>query len=125
MFHGDPGESELFQAIATVTSLVLQIGEVGHCGRHRLGSGVSGQEEAGPGQEGAGPGQEGAGPRQEEGEGGGEQDWMVSFAQILASLLTEAPLVFFFEKPVDLAAKISQAKEVQYHQRAAILALNR
>ncbi|XP_056435131.1 TBC1 domain family member 8 [Gadus chalcogrammus] len=116
MFHGDPGESELFQAIATVTSLVLQIGEVGHRGRHRLGSEVSDQEEAGLGQE-------VAVTQQEKGEG--EQDWMVSFAQILASLLTEAPLVFFFEKPVDLAAKISQAKEVQYHQRAAILALNR
>uniref|UniRef100_A0A8C5ACA1 TBC1 domain family member 8 n=1 Tax=Gadus morhua TaxID=8049 RepID=A0A8C5ACA1_GADMO len=116
MFHGDPGESELFQAIATVTSLVLQIGEVGHRGRHRLGSEVSDQGEAGLGQE-------VAVTQQEEGEG--EQDWMVSFAQILASLLTEAPLVFFFEKPVDLAAKISQAKEVQYHQRAAILALNR
>ena len=116
MFHGDPGESELFQAIATATSLVLQIGEVGHRGRHRLGSEVSDQGEAGLGQE-------VAVTQQEEGEG--EQDWMVSFAQILASLLTEAPLVFFFEKPVDLAAKISQAKEVQYHQRAAILALNR
>ncbi|CAL8266719.1 unnamed protein product [Lota lota] len=116
MFHGEPSESDLFQAIATVTSLVLQIGEVGHRGRHRLGSEVSGQEEAGPGQE-------VAETHQEEEEG--EQDWMVSFAQILASLLTEAPLVFFFEKPVDLASKISQAKEVQYHQRAAILALKR
>ncbi|KAJ3592399.1 hypothetical protein NHX12_007526 [Muraenolepis orangiensis] len=108
MFHGDTGESDLFQAIATVTSLVLQIGDVGHRGRPRLGSEVSGQEKAGPGQEAK-----------------GEQDWMVSLAQIMASLLTEPPLVLFFEKPVDLAMKISQAKDTQYHQRAAILALNR
>ncbi|KAK0140261.1 TBC1 domain family member 8 [Merluccius polli] len=111
MFHGDTGESDLFQAIAKVTSLVLQIGEVGH---RRLGS-VSSQEEAEPRQEGL--------ETQQEDEG--EQDWMVSFAQILASLLTEPALVFFFEKPVDLALKISQAKETQYHQRAAILALKR
>lgn len=114
MFHGDTGESDLFQAIATVTSLVLQIGEVG---RPRMGSEFSDQEEKEPGQEGV--------ETQWEGEAEAGENWMVSFAQILASLLTEVSLVMFFEKPVDLALKISQAKDTQYHQRAAILALNR
>lgn len=117
MFHGDPEENDLFQAIATVTSLVLQIGEAGHRGRGP-GSGVAGQEEARGGEEDAGVD---AG----RGDGGSaaEGEWTVSYAQILASLLTEQVLVNFFEKPVELSAQISGAKEKQYHQRAGLLTL--
>uniref|UniRef100_A0A4W6DNH6 TBC1 domain family member 8B n=1 Tax=Lates calcarifer TaxID=8187 RepID=A0A4W6DNH6_LATCA len=124
MFHGDPEENDLFQAIATVTSLVLQIGEAGHRG-HSSGSEVTGQEEV-----------KGAQPSQMTAEGSGseasregdvssmaEREWTVSYAQILASLLTEQSLVNFFEKPVDLSAKITEAKEKQYHQRAGLLTL--
>ncbi|XP_033842942.1 TBC1 domain family member 8 [Periophthalmus magnuspinnatus] len=102
LFHGDPEENELFQAIATVTSLVLQIGEVGH-----QGSKVP-QE-----------------PKQEmtTTDTSENDDWTISFAQILASLLTEQALVNFFEKPVELAAKLAAAKEKQYHQRAVLLSL--
>uniref|UniRef100_A0A665W2F6 TBC1 domain family member 8B n=1 Tax=Echeneis naucrates TaxID=173247 RepID=A0A665W2F6_ECHNA len=104
MFHGDPEENDLFQAIATVTSLVLQIGEAGHRGGHGSGSEVTGQEEL-----------KGAQPAQvaSESAGGGrgglaaEKEWTVSYAQILASLLTEQALVNFFEKPVDLSALIA------------------
>ncbi|XP_020776490.2 LOW QUALITY PROTEIN: TBC1 domain family member 8 [Boleophthalmus pectinirostris] len=102
LFHGDPEENELFQAIATVTSLVLQIGEVGH-----QGSKVT-QEAS----------QEATTTDTSE-----SDDWTVSFAQILASLLTEQALVNFFEKPVELSAKLSTAKEKQYHQRAVLLSL--
>ncbi|XP_041940213.1 TBC1 domain family member 8 [Alosa sapidissima] len=91
MFHGDAEESELFQAIAMVTSLLLQIGEAVQCGGG-----------------GAGP----EAPR---------ADWTVSLAQILASLLTEAPLVAFFERPADLRARIAAATQRQYQQRAAML----
>ncbi|KAM8749602.1 TBC1 domain family member 8 isoform 1-T1 [Acanthopagrus schlegelii] len=119
MFHGDPEENELFQAIATVTSLVLQIGEVGHRG-HSSGSEVTSQEEARE----ADPTQVAA----DDGNGGGtssaaESEWTVSYAQILASLLTEQALVQFFEKPLDLSTKIAEAKEKQYHQRAGLLTL--
>lgn len=107
LFHGDPEESELFQAIATVTSLVLQIGEVGHRGR---GSEAGGREE---------PEEEAPPPAP-----GPEREWTVSYAQILASLLTEQTLVNFFEKPVDLSAKVAAAKEKQYHQRAGLLLLH-
>uniref|UniRef100_A0A8D0D0W9 TBC1 domain family member 8B n=1 Tax=Sander lucioperca TaxID=283035 RepID=A0A8D0D0W9_SANLU len=111
MFHGDPEENDLFQAIATVTSLVLQIGEAGHRG-HSSGSEVTSQEEG----RGA---TEDAGVDASRGNGSlaAENEWTVSYAQILASLLTEQALVNFFEKPVDLSAKISEAKEKQYHQR--------
>lgn len=93
MFHGDAEESELFQAIAMVTSLVLQIGEAGQRG-------------------GAGP--EGEATR---------CDWTVSLAQILASLLTEPALVTFFERPGNLRARIAVGTQRQYQQRAGILEL--
>lgn len=119
MFHGDPEENELFQAIATVTSLVLQIGEAGHRGRSS-GSEVTSQEEgkeADPAQVAADDGSRG------DASSTPESDWTVSYAQILASLLTEQALVQFFEQPLDLSAKIAEAKEKQYHQRAGLLTL--
>lgn len=113
MFHGEPEENDLFQAIATVTSLVLQIGEASH---HAPGSGseVTGQD-----------GATGACPAQTSDvrSPSAENEWTVSYAQILASLLTEQVLVNFFEKPLDLAAKIAAAKEKQYHQRAGLLTI--
>ncbi|KAM6934342.1 TBC1 domain family member 8 [Xenentodon cancila] len=125
MFHGDSEENDLFQAIAKVTSLVLQIGEVGHR-RQTQSSEVSSQEEAKAAEqtEGAADGRSvssrsGGGP----GGPGAEDEWTVSYAQILASLLTEQALVNFLEKPVDLSAKITQAKHSQYHQRASLLTL--
>lgn len=108
MFHNDPEENELFQAIATVTSLVLQIGEASHRGQ-TSGSEVSSQEEVR------------AMGRSEA--AAAESEWTVSYAQILASLLTEQALVNFFEKTPDLSAKISEAKESQYQQRAGLLSL--
>uniref|UniRef100_A0AAR2J7G7 Rab-GAP TBC domain-containing protein n=1 Tax=Pygocentrus nattereri TaxID=42514 RepID=A0AAR2J7G7_PYGNA len=105
MFHGDRAENELFQAIAMVTSLVLQIGEARHKGR------TSGAEP----KEGESPDQAASSVSASEG------DWTASFEQILASLLTEQALVNFLERPVDLSAKIASAKEQQYHVRAGLL----
>ncbi|XP_051261113.1 TBC1 domain family member 8 [Dicentrarchus labrax] len=120
MFHGDPEENDLFQAIATVTSLVLQIGEASHRG-NRPGSEVTSQEEA----RGAETAKETAEDASRgDGSPAAESEWTVSYAQILASLLTEQALVNFFEKPVDLSAKIAVAKEKQYHQRAGLLTLH-
>lgn len=98
MFHNDPEESDLFQAIAKVTSLVLQIGEASNSPP--------------PG------GAKGACPSPE-----AESEWTVSYAQILASLLTEQALVNFFEKPLDLSATLAEAREKQYDQRAALLTI--
>eukprot|EP00066_Takifugu_rubripes_P022284 XP_011611550.1 PREDICTED: TBC1 domain family member 8 [Takifugu rubripes] len=95
LFHNDPEESDLFQAIAKVTSLVLQIGEASNCS-----PGASGQDSP-----------------------GAESEWRISYAQILASLLTEQALVNFFEKPLDLSATLSEAREKQYDQRAALLTI--
>ncbi|XP_077392692.1 TBC1 domain family member 8 [Festucalex cinctus] len=98
LFHGDPEENELFQAIAKVTSLVLQIGEA----------------TARP----AGPDRD-----QDQGLSAPPDEWTISLAQILASLLTEQTLVNFLEKACDLTSRIAAAKEEQYQQRAPLLAL--
>ncbi|XP_066542686.1 TBC1 domain family member 8 [Hoplias malabaricus] len=105
MFHEDPAENELFQAIAMVTSLVLQIGEARHKGRP---SGAEPEVDEPSNQ---------AAPSSSE----AESDWTVSFEQILASLLTEQALITFLEGPVDLSAKISSAKERQYQMRDKLL----
>lgn len=102
MFHSDPVEGDLFQAIAKVTSLVLQIGEASH-----RSTGVSDQD-----------GAKGTCPSQ-----AADGEWTVSYAQILASLLTEQALVNFFEKPQHLCAKVAEAREKQYEQRAGLLTI--
>uniref|UniRef100_A0A8C8DG64 TBC1 domain family member 8B n=1 Tax=Oncorhynchus tshawytscha TaxID=74940 RepID=A0A8C8DG64_ONCTS len=122
MFHGNPDENELFQAIATVTSLVLQIGEVGHRSRSEVSSeGGAGDEVEEDHREGSqedhpvfstkeGDGEREEGTRKSSERSESSSEWTVSYAQILASLLTEQQLVNFFEKPLDLSAKVAVAK---------------
>ncbi|RXN01470.1 TBC1 domain family member 8 [Acipenser ruthenus] len=127
MFHEDPNENELCQAIATVTTLLLQIGEVGQ----RIRSLGSMSEESSVNDDG---GDAAACSRVPEEDSVfmdardtarknsqtstlSEGEWTVTFEQILASLLTEQSLVNFFEKPVDLKTRIESAKLNQYDQR--------
>lgn len=42
-----------------------------------------------------------------------DKDWAITFEQFLASVLTEQALVRYFEKPVDVAACITNAKNVR------------
>uniref|UniRef100_A0A667YLD4 TBC1 domain family member 9 n=1 Tax=Myripristis murdjan TaxID=586833 RepID=A0A667YLD4_9TELE len=42
-----------------------------------------------------------------------DKDWAITFEQFLASVLTEQALVQYFEKPVDVAARIINAKNVR------------
>lgn len=113
MFHGDLEENDLFQAIAKVTSLVLQIGEASH---HQ-------QQEQGGGEGNGAASASGGNTGRSGSSSAADTDWTVSYAQILASLLTEPTLVNFFEKPLDLATKIAEAREKQYHQRAGLLTI--
>ncbi|XP_069849936.1 TBC1 domain family member 9B isoform X2 [Dipodomys merriami] len=53
-----------------------------------------------------------AAPRPRPG-GAVDADWCISFEQILASVLTEAALVTFFEKRVDLGLKLKEQKTVE------------
>ncbi|XP_055014550.1 LOW QUALITY PROTEIN: TBC1 domain family member 9 [Boleophthalmus pectinirostris] len=47
-----------------------------------------------------------------------DKDWAITFEQFLASVLTEQALVQYFEKPVEVAARITNAKNVQKVGRA-------
>lgn len=42
-----------------------------------------------------------------------DRDWAITFEQFLASVLTEHALVHYFEKPVEVAARITNAKNVR------------
>uniref|UniRef100_A0A8C0DAM6 TBC1 domain family member 8 n=1 Tax=Balaenoptera musculus TaxID=9771 RepID=A0A8C0DAM6_BALMU len=121
MFHEDPEENDLYQAIATVTTLLLQIGEVGQRGSSSGSCSQEGGEE--PQASAPSPEQDsvfadthnGKSPREsqvfpEE----AQRDWTVSLEHILASLLTEQSLVNFFEKPLDIKPKLENAKINQY-----------
>ncbi|XP_010635428.1 TBC1 domain family member 8 [Fukomys damarensis] len=116
MFHEDPEENELYQAIATVTTLLLQIGEVGQRGSSSQECSEELQAPApSPDQDSifVDPGKpvQDAQPFPEVVEG----VWTVSLEHILASLLTEQSLVNFFEKPLDIKPKLENAKINQYN----------
>nr|XP_036875881.1 TBC1 domain family member 8 isoform X3 [Manis javanica] len=122
MFHEDPEENNLYQAIATVTTLLLQIGEVGQlhsssgscsqeCGEGLQASALSPEQDSvfAEADTATIPQDSHAFPEEAEG------DWTVSLEHILASLLTEQPLVNFFEKPLDIKSKLENAKTNQYN----------
>ncbi|XP_053559670.1 TBC1 domain family member 9 [Bombina bombina] len=47
-----------------------------------------------------------------------DRDWAITFEQFLASLLTEAALVRYFDKPVSMMARIANAKNVRLMGKA-------
>lgn len=49
-----------------------------------------------------------------------EHQWSFAFEQILASLLNEPALVRFFERPLDLKAKIENVKSSQLRSRTKV-----
>ncbi|XP_075576508.1 TBC1 domain family member 8B isoform X3 [Pelecanus crispus] len=124
LFHGDPEEELLYQAIAVVTSLLLKMEEVGR----RLQSPTSpvkspvavaevpaeiprkGQEERSSEQTGGSRAQSLR----------GDHEWSFAFEQILASLLNEPAFVRFFEKPHDIKVKIESAKNLQLKARTRV-----
>ncbi|NXX91826.1 TBC8B protein, partial [Centropus bengalensis] len=120
LFHGDPEEEQLYQAIAVVTSLLLKMEEVGR----RLQSPASPvkspvaivevpAEIPKKGQEESSEQPEGSGAQSSR----GSHEWSFAFEQILASLLNEPAFVRFFEKPHDIKLKIESAKNLQLKAR--------
>ncbi|XP_048453942.1 TBC1 domain family member 8-like [Rhincodon typus] len=124
MFREDPEENSLYQAIATVTTLLLQIGEAGQ--KIRSSGSISKLPASSKETEVLTPTNTASAPSEGVDMGlknnpppsqSGEDDWSVSFEQILASLLTEQCLVNFFERSVAVKSKLLHAKANQYQQR--------
>lgn len=125
LFHSDPEEESLYRAVARVTSLLLRMEEVGR----RLQEPTSPQKSTtSPTQaalEGALLDREACSTPErssdtpsatitlEAGSIPQEVEWSFAFEQILASLLNEPVLVRFFERPVDIQARLDYAKGAQ------------
>uniref|UniRef100_A0A7N6AWR6 TBC1 domain family member 9 n=1 Tax=Anabas testudineus TaxID=64144 RepID=A0A7N6AWR6_ANATE len=103
MFSEDVAEQELYHATATVTSLLLEMGEVGKLfsssGRKDLN--MEAKTEPHTSHDRGLPHSTSI-----------DKDWAITFEQFLASVLTEQALVHYFEKPVDVTARITNAKNV-------------
>ncbi|XP_061690468.1 TBC1 domain family member 9B isoform X3 [Syngnathoides biaculeatus] len=96
MFSEDErDEQRLYHAIATVASLLLRIGEVGKKFNNSK-SEATGAD--------------------------GDADWSISFRQVLASVLTEPPLVDFFERKRDIRDKMAarEARQAALRQTASV-----
>uniref|UniRef100_A0A8D0ACZ8 TBC1 domain family member 8B n=1 Tax=Sander lucioperca TaxID=283035 RepID=A0A8D0ACZ8_SANLU len=127
IFHGDPEEESLYQAVAHVTSLLLRMEEVGR----RLHESSSPPESTKPANTAAAESstQEASTTpensdtsssfnSQDAGPDLTELDWSFSFEQVLASLLNEPTIVRFFERPVDIQTKLGQARVAQLKLKA-------
>uniref|UniRef100_A0AAQ5XEW4 TBC1 domain family member 8B n=1 Tax=Amphiprion ocellaris TaxID=80972 RepID=A0AAQ5XEW4_AMPOC len=128
IFHGDPEEELLYRAVAHVTSLLLRMEEVGR----RLQEASSPPESAKPASttaaEESSTEEASTTPEssdtssshnsQDAGPDLSETEWSFSFEQVLASLLNEPAIVSFFERPVDIQAKVGQARVAQLKLKA-------
>uniref|UniRef100_A0A673A2N6 TBC1 domain family member 9B n=1 Tax=Sphaeramia orbicularis TaxID=375764 RepID=A0A673A2N6_9TELE len=98
MFSEDSSEQQLYHSIATVASLLLRIGEVGK--KFMVSSGSLRCEDVADDDDAVLVGERRRGSTL-------DADWSISFEQALASLLTEAPLVDFFERKRDVRSKMA------------------
>ncbi|KAM9741514.1 LOW QUALITY PROTEIN: TBC1 domain family member 9B [Menidia menidia] len=140
LFSEEPQEQQLYHAIATVASLLLHMGEVGR----RFGNGgrkppappgarppppapPPWEEEPRDDTSGSSYSVLSSGSLQCEDIGedtvlvGGarhpDADWSISFEQVLASLLTEPPLVDYFERKRDIQSKMAACKAQRLVER--------
>ncbi|KAG8455235.1 hypothetical protein GDO86_001434 [Hymenochirus boettgeri] len=118
LFHEDPTENDLYQSIATVTTLLLQIGEVG---QRSSSSGSTSEEFSSVDQQNDASTSDQDSVFLDAAKSPSntspplcESDWLISFEHILASLLTEQSLVNFFEKPLDIKPKLECVKTNPY-----------
>ncbi|CAN0279380.1 unnamed protein product, partial [Lampetra planeri] len=124
LFAEHPHEQQLYHSIATVASLLLELGEVGkRFSQHRnrtAGNAATASNAASSGNAAAemnltanSTDDTPTPPRRSPARGRPDREWAVSFEQFLASSLTEAALVSFFEEtppPSSLMERVRSAK---------------
>jgi hypothetical protein len=115
MFHELPDEQHLYHSLATVGTLLLQIGEVGK----KFPSTTLSPEPPTPVEEvteqmSQVSVEEPSTPRDSK----VDTEWSISFEQFLASMLTEPPLVKYFEERVDLALAIEKFRNRRLYTRS-------
>ncbi|XP_077681915.1 TBC1 domain family member 8B isoform X2 [Eretmochelys imbricata] len=125
LFHGDPEEELLYWAIATVTSLLLKMEEVGRRLQSPISPAKSPASAAEFGTDSQSTPKKDSAPQQTERRSvqsprRDDHEWSFAFEQILASLLNEPALVRFFEKPLDIKAKVENAKTSQLKVRTRV-----
>ncbi|KAK7922677.1 hypothetical protein WMY93_009579 [Mugilogobius chulae] len=120
IFHGDPEEESLYRAVAHVTSLLLRMEEVGRKLQEPSSPPASSKPasttaEGSPAEDTTtSPDSTDTSSSQDTpGSELSEVEWSFSFEQVIASLLNEPAIVSFFERPVDIHAKLGQAKAAQ------------
>ncbi|KFP53277.1 TBC1 domain family member 9, partial [Cathartes aura] len=114
MFSEDPNEQDLYHATAAVTSLLLEIGEVddSSMSSYSVLSAGSHEEEKLHCED---ISEDTVLVRSNHATSlrrstSIDRDWAITFEQFLASLLTEPALVRYFDKPVSMMARITNAK---------------
>ncbi|XP_037074435.1 LOW QUALITY PROTEIN: TBC1 domain family member 9-like [Pollicipes pollicipes] len=119
MFSEEQTRPEIFHSIAHVGTLLLQIGEVGkRFQKERTASasavlqGSEALSEVTP-EPAADEAPSAAGRLP-------DADWAVSFEQFVASVLTEPPLVAFFEARADVVAAVSQLRNVRLTRQTSL-----
>uniref|UniRef100_A0A3Q1I4D3 TBC1 domain family member 8B n=1 Tax=Anabas testudineus TaxID=64144 RepID=A0A3Q1I4D3_ANATE len=124
IFHGDPEEESLYRAVAHVTSLLLRMEEVGRRLQEPSSppakpAGNTAAEESSTEEASTTPENSDTSSShnsQDAGPNLSETEWSFSFEQVLASLLNEPVIVSFFERPVDIQAKLGHAKVAQLNR---------
>lgn len=122
MFSQEAEEQQLYHSMATVASLLLRLGEVGKRfnGKKGVEPKAQGAESEAPQVASGGgrtPEEQQKESRAEDSQQGGahvrgrgstvDVDWSITFEQVLASLLTESPLVDYFERKRDVGSKMA------------------
>ncbi|XP_062342298.1 TBC1 domain family member 8B isoform X1 [Osmerus eperlanus] len=129
LFHGDPEEEPLYRAVARVTSLLLRMEEAGRRLQETSSPRETPSPPPAPAEGGLAEGEASApvessqppsppGPLVGAAASPQEMEWSFSFEQVLASLLNEPVVVRFFEKPVDIQARVDSAKTAQVKAKA-------
>jgi len=122
LFADEPNEQQLFHSIATVATLLLQIGEVGkQFSNISIAESTTTQplESSASSATSATMGKPDSLDLERSSESTIDHSWSISFEQFLASMLTEEPLVSYFESQVDVMPAIERFRNRRLQRQSS------